>query len=196
MLQSLSKKYDLSRTDYVCTCRSMYNKKVSVSSYSAGETNRYIITGVWEIPLSRGILVFIGKNPSKAGCVVNGKFHKSDKTFTIMVKIAIANNYSGIICLNMSSFISTTYDVKTIENIRHINLNKDIIKTILGERLDVYCYWGGLPGVLKKIMLSFVVNELRLLNLKLYCSIVNKDNIPRHIGRETYYDGKLSVFTV
>jgi hypothetical protein len=196
MMQSISEKYGLTRKDYVHTSRTIYNKEVSVSAYSAGENNRYVITGVWEIPLSRGILVFIGKNPSKAGCVVNGKFHKSDKTFTIMVKIAIANNYSGIICLNMSSFICTKYDSKTIENISHINVNKDIIKTILKECLDVYCYWGGLPGVLKKIMLSFVVNELRLLNLKLYCSIVNKDNIPRHIGRKTYYDGKLSVFTV
>jgi len=193
-MQAISKKYGLVQKDYVYTHKYMYDEEVSVSSYLTKENRRCILECTWKIPQPKGVLICIGKNPSKAGCVIKGKFHKSDKTFNIVVKIAIANNYNGVIFVNMSSLISTNFNPIITENIRHVNTNKDILKTILSEGLDVYCYWGVLPSVLKKKMLLFVLQELRLRDLSLYCSGVNKCKSPRHIGRGSY-DCRLTVFT-
>jgi hypothetical protein len=188
MLAYIMERHGLLTSAY--TVKNKYEYDMSVVSYTSSDMkHRYMLSVMWGIP-NGGTLTVVGKNPSTAGIIKH-----TDNTFTRIIKIAIANGYSSVIFLNLSSKAETKFTDGN-ENILHTIINKYVITTILRQGLNVYCYWGRLTKFpsLKKKMLSYVKYEFHNNNLNLFCWTTNEDNSPKHIARGDYGNGIMAAF--
>lgn len=142
----------------------LFNVNESDARFSDDGTHRVWLSRIWDD--SKPKVMFIGLNPSTAGC------SKDDPTITKIKKIAANNGFGGVYMCNLFTFISTDPKKLDIEN-GNAELANFWLTTIAAKCSCVVFSWGSFEVFGRDKEVSDIFSEACALK-------INKNGSPKH----------------